>query len=40
MRERAWRFIASIVLLWGVAIVRHSGVVGGAETHAPGMTPA
>jgi hypothetical protein len=33
-------FIASIVLLWGVAILRHSGVVGGAETHAPGMTPA
>lgn len=33
-------FIASIVLLWGVAIVRHSGIVRGGETHAPGMTPA
>ena len=29
-------FIASIVLLWGIAIIRHAGLT--PETHAPGMT--
>jgi hypothetical protein len=33
-------FIASIVLLWGYAIVRHSGIVASGETHATGMTAA
>lgn len=33
-------FIASIVLLWGIAITRHAGLVSGGQTHAPGMTPA
>lgn len=33
-------FIASIALLWGVAIVRHAGLTGTTSTHAPGMTPA
>jgi hypothetical protein len=33
-------FIASIVLLWGIALVRHSGILSGGETHARGMTPA
>jgi hypothetical protein len=34
-------FIATIVLLWGVAIGRHAGLVGDGSTHAPaGMSPA
>jgi hypothetical protein len=33
-------FIASIALLWGVAITRHAGLVGSGQTHAHSMTPA
>lgn len=33
-------FIASIVLLWGIAITRHAGLLEGGETHATGMTAA
>lgn len=33
-------FMATIVLLWGIAITRHAGLVTGGQTHAPGMTPA
>ena len=33
-------FIASIALLWGYAIARHSGILGSGETHATGMTAA
>lgn len=33
-------FIASIVLLWGIAITRHAGLIGGGETFERGMTPA
>jgi hypothetical protein len=33
-------FIASIVLLWGLALARHSGIIGSAETHETGMTAA
>jgi hypothetical protein len=32
-------FVASIVLLWGVAITRHAAESGG-QAHATGMTPA
>ena len=33
-------FIAGMVLLWGYAIGRHWGIVGGAQPEAPGMTAA
>jgi hypothetical protein len=33
-------FIAGIVLLWGFALARHSGIVSSDQTHAAGMTAA
>lgn len=33
-------FIAGIVLLWGYALARHSGVLRSSEPHATRMTPA